>query len=259
MQARNLIQTQLMQSQLGQRTNTFLGRKVVEVQEFERGLLYHKGRFGKLLEPGRYVLWPWEYKRIEKVDMRETSQTVDGQEILTSDKIEVRVSLVAQYRVSDPVAAKHKVENFAAQLYQDLQLTLRDNISGRTLEDILKERETLSTNLQTAIAPRAEKYGVTLSRVGVKDMVLPGTVRNVFLQEVEADHKGRASMVAARHESAATRLRANTAKLLQENPDIMRLQELETLATLAGKPGNVLILPGFDKLMSRVNPESAKS
>ena len=226
-------------------------RTVVEVQEYERGLLYRNGRFEKLLEPGRYPLWFWQHQRVDKVDIRETSQTVEGQEILTSDKIGVRVTLVAQYKVNNPVAAKHTVENYTVQLYQDLQLTLRENITGRTVEEVLKDREALSTQLHQTVAPRAEKYGIVLNRVGVKDIVLPGVVRTVFLQEVEADLKGRASLVAARHETAAARARANTAKLLQENPNILRLQELETLAALASKAGNVLILPGLQTLFSR--------
>jgi regulator of protease activity HflC (stomatin/prohibitin superfamily) len=227
------------------------GQTIVEVQQFERGLLYENGRYLKTLEPGRYRLWIWQHRRIESVDVRETSQVVEAQEILTGDKIGVRVSLIAQYRVSDPVAARHNVENYVMQLYQDLQLTLRENITGRTLEDLLKDREGLSAQLQQSVAPRAEAYGVTLRRVGVRDIVLPGVVRTVFLQEVEADLKGRASLVAARHETAAARARANTARLLQENPDILRLQELETLAALASKAGNVLILPGLEGLISR--------
>lgn len=231
--------------------NDFVLRMVVEVQEYERGLLYEKGRFQKLLDPGRYTLWGWQYRRVERVDIRETSQTVDGQEVLSSDKIGIRVTLVAQYKVVDPVAAKHNVDNYATQLYQDLQLTLREAITGRTLEDLLKDRDALSTQLQNSVAPRAEKYGLALNRVGVKDIILPGVVKTVFLQEVEADLKGRASLVAARHETAAARSRANTAKLLQENPDILRLQELETLASLASKAGNVLILPGLDSLLTK--------
>lgn len=227
------------------------GRTVVEVQEYERGLLYQKGRFQKLLGPGRYTLWLWQYRRIERVDIRETSQTVDAQEILTSDKIGVRISLVAQYKVGDPVSAKHSVESYATQLYQDLQLTLRESITGRTLEEVLKDRDALASQLLAAVAPRAELYGLTLKRVGVKDIVLPGVVRTVFLQEVEADLKGRADLVAARHEVAAARTRANTAKLLQENPDILRLQELEMLAALASKSGNVLIIPGLQSMLTR--------
>src|SRR5262249_36960512 len=120
-----------------------------------------------------------------------------------------------------------------------------------TLEDLLKERDALSRDLHASVAPRAKSYGVELTRVGVKDMVLPGAVRAVFLQEVEADLKGRAALAAARHEVAAARARANTAKLIQENPQLLRLQELETLAQLASKAGNVLIIPGLHAMLSR--------
>jgi len=226
-------------------------RRTVIIREYERGLLYQHGKFIELLPPGRYRLWSWDGRQIERVDVREFSQTVEGQEILTGDKIGVRVTLIAQYRVADPIAARHSVGDYQARLYQDLQLTLREAITGRTLEDLLKERDALSRDLHTSVAPRAKNYGVELTRVGVKDMVLPGTVRAVFLQEVEADLKGRAALAAARHEVAAARARANTAKLIQENPQLLRLQELETLAQLAAKSGNVLIIPGLHAMLSR--------
>ena len=226
-------------------------RRTVVVREYERGLLYHHGRFVELLPPGRYRYWTWEDRQIDRVDIREISHTVEGQEILTVDKIGVRVTLIAQYRVADPIAARHSVADYQSQLYQDLQLTLREAITGRTLEELLKQRDALSRELHASVAPRAKNYGVELTRVGVKDMVLPGTVRAVFLQEVEADLKGRAALAAARHEVAAARARANTARLIQENPELLRLQELETLAQLASKSGNVLIIPGLNALLAR--------
>ncbi|NLX99199.1 MAG: slipin family protein [Rhodopirellula sp.] len=221
------------------------------IREYQRGLLYHQGRFTEVLPPGRYRYWPWQGKRIDVVDIRETSQTVEGQEILTSDKIGIRVTLIAQFRVIDPVAARHRVENHVSQLYQDLQLTLREAVSGQTLEGLMQNRDALSSGIQAEVAPRAAKYGVELSRVGVKDIVLPGSVRNVFLQEIEAELKGRASLVAARHEVAAARARANTARLLQENPHLVRMQELELLASLASKSGNVIVIPGLDRVLAR--------
>jgi regulator of protease activity HflC (stomatin/prohibitin superfamily) len=222
------------------------------VREYQRGLLYDKGRFVELLGPGRYRWpWPWQQKHVEVVDIRETSQTVEGQEILTSDKIGIRVTLIAQFRVTDPVTARHKVDNYLAQLYQDLQLTLRETVTGQTLEELMKNRETLSSGIQADVSKRAAQYGVELSRVGVKDIVLPGPVRAVFLQEVEAELKGRASLVAARHELAAARAKANTAKLVRENPHLIRMQELELLAGLASKSGNVIVIPGLDRLFSR--------
>jgi regulator of protease activity HflC (stomatin/prohibitin superfamily) len=232
-------------------------RRVVIVREFERGLLYREGKFVELLPAGRYSYWIWEHVHVDPVDIREMSQTVEGQEILTSDKIGVRITLIAQYRVVDPVTARHTVGDFASQLYQDLQLTLRDAVTGRSLEDLLKERDALSVKIQESVAPRVKRYGVELARVGVKDMVLPGSVRSIFLQEVEAELKGRASLVAARHEVAAARARANTAKLLQENPHILRMQELETLAALASKAGNVLIIPGLQSFLPTPAPSAS--
>lgn len=232
-------------------------RRTVIVREYERGLLYQHGKFVELLPPGRYRYWDWQGRQIDRIDLREVSQTVEAQEILTADKIGVRVTLIAQYRVADPIAARHSVGDFQGQLYQDLQLTLREAVTGRTLEDLLRERDALSRDLQASVGPRVKVYGIELARVGVKDMVLPGTVRAVLLQEVEAELKGRAGLAAARHEVAAARARANTARLLQENPQLLRLQELETLAQLASKSGNVLIIPGLHSLLGR--PETSSS
>lgn len=227
------------------------------IRQYQRGLLYDRGRFVEVLPPGRYRYWPWQAKQIDVLDVRETSQTVEGQEILTSDKIGIRVTLIAQYRVADPVAARHEVENHVSQLYQDLQLTLREAVTGQTLEQLMTARETLSSSIQAEVAPRAAKYGVELSRVGVKDIVLPGAVRSVFLQEMEAELKGRANLVAARHEVAAARARANTARMLQENPHLARMQELELLASLASKSGNVIVIPGLERLFSREQTQPA--
>ncbi|AMV39345.1 slipin family protein [Planctomyces sp. SH-PL62] len=232
-------------------------RRTVVVREYERGLLYEHGRFLEMLPPGRYRLWSWQGREIFRVDVREVSATVEAQEILTSEKIGVRVTLIAQYRVSDPIAARHRVGDYHSQLYQDLQLTLREAITGRTLDELLNNREALSQDLHASVAPRAKAYGLELTRVGLKDMVLPGSVRAVFLQEVEADLKGRAGLTAARHEVAAARARANTARLIHENPLLLRLQELETLAGLASKSGNVLIIPGLDALLSRTSTPRA--
>lgn len=225
----------------------------VEVWEYERGLLYEKGRFIQLLEPGQYRLWRWQYRHIEMVSLRQASQTLSGQEVLTTDKVPVRVTVIAQYTVTNAAKAIHTVEDYVERLYQDVQLALRDIISGRSVDEVLSDRAALSSELYAATAPLTESYGLTLHRVGVKDVVLPGAVQRVFLKEVEADRAGRASLVAARHETAAARAKANTAKIMHDNPAIMRLQELETLVEMASKPGNLLVVPGLNTLLNRGN------
>ena len=218
--------------------------------EFQKGLLYDGGKFVRELGAGHYKFWPWSKKTVRVVDMRETSQTIEGQEILTSDKIGVRVTLIAQYKIADAAVATHTVENFFSQLYQDLQLTLRETVTSKTLEELMQNRELMAEGVQTQVAPRAAKYGIELKRVGVKDIVLPGAVRSAFFAEMEADLQGKASLAAARHEVAAARARANTAKLLSENPNLARLQELEMLNNMASKSGNVIVLPGLERLLN---------
>ena len=219
------------------------------VYQYQTGLLYDEGRFVEEVPAGHYSYWPWSKKTIRIIDRRETSQTIEGQEILTSDKIGVRITLIAQYQIADAQAAVHLVENYVSQLYQDLQLTLREAVTSRTLDDLMQNRESLAEGILKGVAPRAEKYGVELKRVGVKDIVLPGAVRSAFFAEMEADLKGKASLAAARHEVAAARARANTAKMLAENPNLARLQELETLSNIASKSGNVIVLPGLESLL----------
>jgi regulator of protease activity HflC (stomatin/prohibitin superfamily) len=220
-------------------------RQEIVVWEYERGLLYHDGRFLRILMPGRYQFWRWQKIRVVKVSTRQMSEVITGQEILTADKVEVRVSLIAQYAVTDPVVAINSVESFTDQLYQDLQLTLRESVASRTVDQLLEAREEISTGLLAQVAPLALNYGVTLHRIGIRDIVLPGVVRNVFLKEIEADRVGRADLIKARHEVAAARARSNTARILAENPNVARMQEIDALVNLAGKSGNVVLLPNL--------------
>ncbi|HWG42344.1 MAG TPA: slipin family protein [Gemmataceae bacterium] len=227
---------------------TFWLRKEITVYEYERALLYRNGKLERVLEPGRYTFWAGAPVDVTKVSLREMSHVVAGQGILTADRIEVRISLVAQYRVTNPALAINAVENYVEQLHQELQLTLRDTIAGRTLDQVLDSRAEMAAELLRLSAEPAQRYGVELNRVGIRDVILPGEVRQVMMQEVEADRAGRADLVKARHEVAAARARANTAKVLAENPEVARLQEIEALVNLAGKSGNVVLLPNLAEL-----------
>ncbi len=224
--------------------------KEITVFEYERGLLYREGALERVLEPGNYHFRSNERVEVAKVSLREVSHVVGGQEILTSDRIEVRVSLVAQYRVVDPTLALHAVENYTEQLHQELQLALRDLVAARTLDQLLEGRGDLGTELLRQAAGPAKRYGVELNRVGLRDVVLPREVRQVMMLEVQADRTGRADLVKARHELAAARARANTARVLAETPEVARLQELDAILNLAGKSGNVVLLPNLADLLA---------
>lgn len=221
------------------------------VKQYEWALLYKDGKFEKLLEAGKYTFWRWEKIELTYVSKRQMSEVISGQEMLTSDKIGVRVSLIAQYVVDDPVKAINNVEDFSQQLYQDLQLELRNQIAALTIDQLLEIRAEMGNDITAKIAPLTGEYGVTLKRVGIRDIVLPGNVRSVLMEEFDAERKGRAELIKARHEVASARARANTAKILSENPNVMRLQELDALVTLASKNGNVIMLPDLASLFVR--------
>lgn len=225
-------------------------RKEITILQYERGLLYRAGRLERVLEPGRYRFGRWAPVEVAKISLREMSHIVAGQGLLTADKIEVRITLVAQYRVTDPTLAFQAVENYVEQLHQELQLALRDVVSAKTMDQLLESRAELGNELlQLAVEP-ARRYGVELTRVGLRDVILPREVQRVLMLEVEADRTGRAELVKARHEVAAARARANTAKILAESPEVVRLQQLDALLALAGKGGNVVLLPNLADLLT---------
>lgn len=224
-------------------------RQQYRIFEYERGLLYEYGRFVRELQPGRYVFWRWQGVSITIVNHRQASQTITAQEMLTADRVDVRVTLIAQYRITDAQRAVNSVERLDDQIYQDLQLALREQITSRELDTLLNDRSEMGDALFAEVKPRAEAYGVELMRVGVKDIVLPGAIRSIMQQEVQADRAGRADLIQARHEVAALRTRANMAKIMQDNPELKRTEELEALKALAYGQGNVIVLPNMNDLV----------
>ena len=215
------------------------------VSEFQKALLYSDGRYVRSVGPGRYTLWRVFVKQSAVVfDMRKQSVSLMGQEILTKDRVPIRLTLVATYQVSNPVAAQHQVENWTQQIYLDLQLALRELVAGLSFDELLDQKSTLGERLRDTVRPPAAAYGVDLLAAGVKDITMPASIRDMMLKTVEAEKSAQASLIKAREEVAAARARANAAKLIAENPAVLRLKELETLAEIAKSPGNTIVFAG---------------
>lgn len=232
----------------------------VTVREVESGLLYSNGQFRGMVGAGRHRVWrlPWLKEEIVQVDLRRTELPVTGQEMLTSDGLSVRLNLVAEYRVVDAVQAMQVVQDFRVGLYTALQLLLRDAVQSRTLDELLANRAALSTDLLEPARAAAEEIGVEVLRVGVKDVILSGEVKKMLSQEIEAQRAGRAALVAAREEVAATRARSNTARLLQDNPMLVRLREIEALTQVAGGYGNTVIIAVPNEVMGTATSALAR-
>jgi regulator of protease activity HflC (stomatin/prohibitin superfamily) len=226
---------------------------VVQIREYELGLLYRAGRLVTTLEAGRYRVWSFlRHEQVVVVDTRWTSLAINGQEMLTADKIALRLNLLATYRVADAEAALHRVADYRVQLYNELQLALRGVVSGAPMDDLMAQKELLSETVRTAVVPTAAEYGVELGSVGIKDIVLPADVKRMLAQEAEAERTGRAALVAARSETAATRSLLNAARLLAEHPALLRLREMQSLVEMSREGSTIVTVP--QSLLSALAP-----
>jgi regulator of protease activity HflC (stomatin/prohibitin superfamily) len=183
-----------------------LKQRAVIIKPTHRGLWYQDGVLGRVLDPGRYViprylnLGFYRRPRVEVVlvDVRERELTIKGQEILTADKVAIRVSIVVQFRVSDPAAALHVVTNFEERLYSDVQLAARRSLATMTLEDILTNRNRLSNDILLDVKETAANYGVTILRADVKDLVFPGNLQEIMNRVLATERVSQAQLVEAR-------------------------------------------------------------
>ena len=179
------------------------------IRDTHRGLWYEDGRLEKILGAGRYTLpafrrpwWSLGRKRplveVVLVDMRERDLTIKGQEILTLDKVAIRVSILVQFRVVDPKAAIHTVENYEERLYGDVQLAARRSLASMNLEEILTNRNQLSEDILRDVKESAATYGVTIARADVKDLVFPGNLQEIMNRVLAAERLSQVQMVEAR-------------------------------------------------------------
>ena len=212
--------------------------KSVVVFEFERGLFYKRGKFERLLEPGQH--WYFRAVRsVQKMDVRTRLVTLPGQEMLSSDNVGIKVTLVCSYKVDDPYRATMDVQNYVQSLYAELQVNLRDIVGETPIDDLLVKRKEIGEELLNRTQDTVLAFGVFLESVAVKDIMFPGELRRIFAQVVNAKMEGRAALERARGESAAMRNLANSAKLLEKNPGLLQLRILQTLDN---NPGNTIIL-----------------
>jgi regulator of protease activity HflC (stomatin/prohibitin superfamily) len=223
------------------------------VYEYQRGLLYRRGKFVRVLEPGaKWIFRPFEF--VQRIDIRTNYVTIPGQEVLTADNVSIKVSVAAAYQVTDPYKAATHAQNFHEALYLVLQINIRDAIGALTVEELLAKRATVGQTVFENSQEKAAEIGLKLSLVSIKDIMFPGELKTIFAQVVNARQQGLAVLEKARGESAALRNLANTAQLFENHPHLMQMRLLQTLESQAGK--NVIILP--TELMSALNQQKEK-
>ncbi len=218
----------------------------VDVESYERLLVRRGGEIVAVLGAGRHAFWNRAASITWKaIDLREQIADVQGQEIMTADKVTLRLNLVVGYRVTDPVLAATVVENAAAAVYRQAQLGLRAAVGGRDLDRLLADKDGIANEVRQALASPAAAFGVAIESVGIRDVILPGDMKTILNQVIEAQKQAEANLIRRREETAAARSQANTAKLLAENPILLRLKELEALESiLAGTKATFVLGQG---------------
>ncbi|MCD0450567.1 slipin family protein [Actinocorallia sp. API 0066] len=210
----------------------------VTVMDWERTLLYRDGRFQRLLAPGRHRIGRARRTTTIAVDIRPRMLHVSGQELLTSDGLALRLSAVAGWTVTDPVAFTTGAQDASHVLYHRVQDAVRDVVSAASLAELTAERARLSEGLAALVVGDLPELGVVVSEVAIRDVMLPGELRRAALETVLAREQGRADLERARAEAAALRSLANTARLLEDHPSLLHLRTLQAATT----PGTKLVL-----------------
>jgi regulator of protease activity HflC (stomatin/prohibitin superfamily) len=191
-------------------------KREIIIKDTHRGLRYEDGVLTKVLGAGRYTiprqidLGFYRSPKVEValVDVRERDLTIKGQEILTADKVAIRVSIIVQFRVSDPRAAMHEVANYEERLYTDVQLAARRSLASMTLEEILTNRNRLSEDILRDVKEAAANYGVAILRADVKDLVFPGNLQEIMNRVLAAERMSQAQLVEARTKAETHRIDA---------------------------------------------------
>jgi regulator of protease activity HflC (stomatin/prohibitin superfamily) len=219
------------------------------VHEQERGLEYVQGMLRRVLDPGRYAIWSYPEAQVDIriVDMRRQQVTMAHQELMTRDKVTLRLSLTVEFAIEDPVSAQ-MVHDIPGSIYLIVQLGTRDYVAGVTLDELLEGRDAMTRFLEAQSVPRATRYGARIDRVGVKDVVLPGEMKTLLNRVIEAEKAAAANVILRREETAATRSLANTARVMADQPVLLRLKELEALKEIAERIQEVRLVVGADGL-----------
>ena len=217
------------------------------------GLLYVDGELTRSLAPGFHAFFKLERGvSVELYDTRVQTLEVSGQEILTKDKVSLRINLTATYQLTDVEKAVRAAKDPLDHLYKEVQFGLRGAVGTRTLDALLEDKVAIDTSVADHLKERFEAIGVTVKSVGVKDIILPGDMKELLGKVVEAEKAAQANVIRRREETNATRSLLNTAKVMEANSVALRLKELETLEKITDKIGNISVYGGLDAVLDNL-------
>jgi regulator of protease activity HflC (stomatin/prohibitin superfamily) len=216
--------------------------RVCKVDSFENGVLFVDGKVEKILGPGEYYFWKNAMDvSVSKVDLRQLQLEISGQEILTKDKAALRINFYSQYKVFDVTKAIVDNKDYEKQLYILMQFALREYIGTLTLDELLENKEAISKYVMNSLKEKSQNLGVEIRDCGVRDIILPGEMKEIMNQVLIAQKQAQANVIARREETASTRSLLNTAKLMEDNDMLFKLKEMEYVEKIAEKIGKITV------------------
>ncbi len=222
---------------------------VIEVAEYQKARLYFDKKFVRLLDAGTYYFWRFGTKiDVEYIDTRLQKMDIIGQEILTADRVSVRVNLVLNYRLTDYVKVMTEIDNYEEQLHVAAQLALREYLGKYKLDEILENKEQFSNEVFKKLKEKESTLYIEIRDAGIKDIILPGEVRDIMNTVLVAEKRAQANVITRREEVASTRSLLNTAKLMDENKTLYKLKELEYMERICENVGNITLSGSGDVL-----------
>ncbi|CAA6821331.1 MAG: Unknown protein [uncultured Sulfurovum sp.] len=230
---------------------SYVNVKKMLVKEYSEGYLYVNEKFESITSEGKHYFYTDFYDiNLEAIDMRIKELEINNQELLSSDKVTLRCNLTMYYKITNGQSYLASVDASKEYLYKQLQFAVREYLGAMSIDEILSKQHTLSDEVLEKFYVSCEKIGVKVDGVYIKDIILPGEMREIFNQVIEASKRAEANNIQRREETAATRSLLNTAKLMNDNPALARLKELEALEKITQTIGTLNVYGGLDGVMN---------
>ncbi|MEM6909285.1 MAG: SPFH domain-containing protein [Pseudomonadota bacterium] len=222
--------------------------EIVPVGQAQSAIVLFDGALHETIGAGEHGYWQVGRKVTSTaLDTRPVPMEVTAQEILTKDRVSVRITLTSFLQVTDVEQAALATPDYQGHVYKIVQFAVREAVAGRTLDELLNDRAKVDGEIVAHVRKEVGDIGVRVTELGIKDVILPGEMRELINRVVEAEKVAQANLIRRREETAATRSLLNTAKLMADNPVLMRLKELEALERVTEKIGHIDVRTGSNE------------
>ena len=213
---------------------------IKQINEYERGIKFKLGKFSKIMNPGWNLVLPI-FESYKKVDIRTKAVDVPEQDAITKDNVSIRINAVIYYKIFDASKSILEVENFYYAVSQLAQTTMRNIVGSVTLDELLSERETISTKICEVIDEATDRWGIKVENVELKDVSLPEEMKRVIAKVAEAEREKAAVITKAAGEVEASSNLAKAAEVMNKTPGALHLRTLATLNDLSSDQSNTVI------------------